>query len=104
MLIGRPLDLPTSALIQQAFFGRLMDIPWIWISCGYQMGNPQDVQWVENAIWDTLKVLKQNENIFVSHIQYASYVPKTVHEENSMMGMLSAGCSVTKTIKQHWRS
>lgn len=40
-----------SALIQKATFGRPMDIPWIRTFFGYLMDNPQDVQWIENAIW-----------------------------------------------------
>lgn len=42
-----------SALIQKASFGRPMHTPWIWVSCGYLMDNPQDVQWIENDIWVT---------------------------------------------------
>ena len=51
IFIGRPLDSPMSALIQKASFGRPKNIPWIWISCGYVIDNPQDVLWAENAIW-----------------------------------------------------
>jgi hypothetical protein len=53
--MGRTMALPVSTLIQKGSFGRPMDIPWIWISCGYVMDNPQDVyQWIENAIWVVL--------------------------------------------------
>ena len=52
IFIGCPLNLPMSALIKKASFGRSMDIPWIWISCGYLMDDPQDVRWIENATWD----------------------------------------------------
>ena len=32
-----------------------MDISWIWISCGHLIDNSQDVQWIENAVWEQLK-------------------------------------------------
>ena len=59
IFIGLPLDLPISALIQKASFGRPMDIIWIWISCGYLMGNhrmPSGLKMLSELVYEVYKL------------------------------------------------